>query len=359
MLFSVEPKSRREDLYDFEYELSALERALRLGKLVVVLGLRRTGKTSLVKVGLSSTPHIYIDVRLSPYPAYRDILGLVEDAVNDFLRRESSLGERLAEAFRGVAGVEISWSPLRVFFKFGGGDRLRLGELFKAVDELGIPVVVAFDEAQELRRANWLRLDRLFAYIYDNLANVKILLTGSEAGLLYDFLKIDDPESPLFGRPYAEVKTRRLSDSESLDFLERGFAELGLAPQREVLLKAVELFDGIIGWLTYFGYAYAVEGLRDFDRLLRSAVAMAKAELDRVLSRLRSPRYRVILSLLSVSGATWREIKRRLEAFEGRPLNDATVADLLNALLSLGIVEKRDGVYSIADPVYRLAASRL
>ena len=48
--------------------------------------------------------------------------------------------------------------------------------------------MVAVDEAQELRKVNWLRFDRLFAYAYDSLPNVRLVLTGSQFGLLYDFL---------------------------------------------------------------------------------------------------------------------------------------------------------------------------
>ena len=49
MLFSPEPKTRREDLYDFNRELSALVTALRAERLTLVTGLRRTGKTSLLQ----------------------------------------------------------------------------------------------------------------------------------------------------------------------------------------------------------------------------------------------------------------------------------------------------------------------
>jgi hypothetical protein len=48
MLFSPEPKTRRQDLYDFNRELSALVTALRAERLTLVTGLRRIGKTSLL-----------------------------------------------------------------------------------------------------------------------------------------------------------------------------------------------------------------------------------------------------------------------------------------------------------------------
>jgi AAA+ ATPase superfamily predicted ATPase len=69
MLFSPEPKTSREDFYDFDRELSALVTALRAKRLTLVTGPRRTGKTSLLKVapGKAGVTYIYIDVRLSLY----------------------------------------------------------------------------------------------------------------------------------------------------------------------------------------------------------------------------------------------------------------------------------------------------
>ena len=43
--------------------------------------------------------------------------------------------------------------------------------------------------------------------------------------------------------------------------------------------RAVDAFDGIIGWLTYFGYSYSVNNLRDFDEILRAASLLALDEL--------------------------------------------------------------------------------
>jgi len=66
----------------------------------------------------------------------------------------------------------------------------------------------------------------------------------------------------------------------------------------------------------------------------------------------------VILRALAEGRAPWAAIRRRLEDYEGRGLNPATVSQLIGALVKLGVVEEVEGEYAIADPVYRLAASR-
>ncbi len=53
MLFDIRPKSSRSDLFDREDELREFDRAVDHGRpLTLVLGIRRIGKTSLVKAFL-------------------------------------------------------------------------------------------------------------------------------------------------------------------------------------------------------------------------------------------------------------------------------------------------------------------
>lgn len=114
--------------------------------------------------------------------------------------------------------------------------------------------ILVLDEFQELRYSP-LRLNKLLAYAYDHL-NLKVVASGSQVGLLHRFLRLNDPEAPLFGRPYSEVTVRRFSRGEALNFLEAGFSEAQVTPLRDLIERALDFFDGIAGWLTYFGYSY-------------------------------------------------------------------------------------------------------
>jgi len=46
------------------------------------------------------------------------------------------------------------------------------------------------------------------------------------------------------------VRTRKLSYSEAVDFLSKGFAEVGIAISREEIEDVVRELDGIIGWVS-------------------------------------------------------------------------------------------------------------
>ncbi|MCX8189533.1 MAG: hypothetical protein N3F64_07450 [Nitrososphaeria archaeon] len=52
MYFSPEPKRRKEDFFNMEEELRMFQKILSLGKLIIVSGLRRYGKTSLILAAL-------------------------------------------------------------------------------------------------------------------------------------------------------------------------------------------------------------------------------------------------------------------------------------------------------------------
>jgi AAA+ ATPase superfamily predicted ATPase len=71
VLFDPRPKEFRSELFDREKELKELESYVKSGSpLILCLGVRRIGKTSLLKVFLNEHgyPHVYINARkLSEY----------------------------------------------------------------------------------------------------------------------------------------------------------------------------------------------------------------------------------------------------------------------------------------------------
>jgi AAA+ ATPase superfamily predicted ATPase len=48
MLFDTAPKTNKRDLYDRETELEKFKDAIEYSSLIVIQGLRRTGKTSFI-----------------------------------------------------------------------------------------------------------------------------------------------------------------------------------------------------------------------------------------------------------------------------------------------------------------------
>jgi len=367
MLFSIKPKERRDELYDFEKELEELMKGIERSPITIVIGMKRTGKTSLLKVALNElgNPYIYLDTRFSVNPTYRDFIYIVKESLEDFVRRYKSFREKIVEVLSSVKGVSISIPFSSIDISWRGSSKLEFPEFFTALNRIGSElkksVVVAFDEAQEIRKITWINFVRLFAYIYDNLDYVRIVLTGSEVGLLYKFLRLDDRDSPLYGRYIHIVSTRRLTFEESIDFLEKGFKEIGISINKQVIEEVAKTFGGVIGWLTLFGYnCYMNPDLcsHQVDKVLKIAIDIAKNEIENFLSSRRSERYKTLLKILTVE-RSWSEIKKKLEDIEGRTINDKTLNELLNTLIDLSIIEKKDNKYIVADPITRKAVEEL
>lgn len=338
-LFDLRPKTRKEELFDRERELEELRRAVERGyPLVALLGIRRIGKTSLLRTFLGEVDGVYIDLR-----------GVLREAelevrVADALSEASGKLRRFLEGIRGISvagvSVEVRWRG-RDSISFSG----LLEELNRRVDRF----VLVLDEVQSARPPVSFKLRNLVAYAYDNFEHITVVVAGSEMGMLRDFLKVEDPLSPLYGRHVREIIVDRFSKEESREFLARGFREEGVDVGEEVVEQAVNLFDGIVGWLVLFGRMYA-DGVRDFSALRRSAVDLAHEELGKL-----SPREKAVLKAVANGCRSWSSVRNYLAEKHGVVLPKATLSRILGKLEKLSIIKD----FEFLDPVYREASREL
>ena len=368
MLFSLEPKATRRELYDREHELNELGGSVNRGdRLIVVYGIRRVGKTSLVKVFLSEAqyPYVFIDVRqvyftegsVSANALVRHVL----DGFRELVGGRDRLWEGLRSVLRGIDWVKVGPSGVEV--RLSKRSRVDLAELLRAIDEWckrnSTRFMIVLDEAQYMRFSN-IRYDGILAWAYDNLGRVTFIVTGSEVGVLRDFLRVEDPEAPLFGRYVKEVYVDRFSRDASLDFLRRGFAELGVAVDEDELVEAYEHLDGIAGWLTLYGYLRGVEGLSHKEALARvfnEGAKLVLSELEALIKPSRA-RYLAILSAVAHGLNTWSEIRRYVEVRTGN-IADSVFNRLLMNLIRYGYLSKVGDTYVILDPMVAKAVANV
>ncbi|MCE4605916.1 MAG: ATP-binding protein [Desulfurococcales archaeon] len=362
LLFDPRPKISRDELYDRDYELNKLLEFLENGSPIMVMyGVRRIGKTSILNVFLNETnvPHIYIDARVFEDQGYNreTLYRVLSNALNKLRSRWSSV----LEYIKMLEGVEIMGANIRFNRRRTG---LSITDIFNTINEWGVNhgiiVIISVDEAQQLRyfKGGKGRVDftNILSYCYDNLRNLKFIVTGSEMGVLRDFLGFDRPESPLYGRVRDEVTIDRFNRQKSLDFLEKGFDECGFKPGRTVLEEIVDAVDGIPGWLTFSGYKYCKN--RD-PRIIREIFDEEKAIVLSELRKLPSEYYRLALKAVSLGNKRWRSIKQALEIWVNHSLTKAQISRTLNILVKLGLIEKREGEYEITDPIVAEVAKEL
>lgn len=209
----------------------------------------------------------------------------------------------------------------------------------------------AIDEVQLVRGDK--TIPRLFARIADVNRNITIILTGSEVGLLYDFLGFDSPDSPLYGRHYVEIRMRNFKPEEAKTFLKTGFKQIQLPCNDETTEYAIQKLDGVIGWLTLFGARSRDTKKCDkqtVDDVVDEGGKLSRSEALKMVKH--SARYGIILNYLAeTQKAKWAKIKTALEITEKRSVLNSVFTDLLNKLVKTGLLEKENNGYHIADPL--------
>jgi AAA+ ATPase superfamily predicted ATPase len=369
MYFDEVPKSDPADFFNFEEQLGKLKEWIGAGvRLAKITGLRRTGKTSLLLTGLSEVrlPYILVDGRVfapSPSISRSELIQTMERALNEFIAREGRWRERVLRWLRGVSGMEVSLTPPKVSLRWGPPwrDAADLPGIFeslgRAAEEAGRRLVLVLDEAQEFRKIVGYDLTRILAHVYDYVKGVQVMVTGSQMGFLYEFLREDDPDSPLFGRVMPEIRMSQLDRGKALEFLKEGFKQIGITPDARLLEEAVERVDGIIGWLTYLGVQAKYAGKLDAQTLesaVEKGARLSAQEVEHFLSSHPQARKRyleILKVVASMEGARWSEIKAGLETRERKTIADNTFSELLQNLVKSDLVCKRDEAYFVSDPL--------
>ncbi|WP_297068348.1 ATP-binding protein [Thermococcus sp.] len=352
MLFNPKPKKRREELYDRGEELSTIEHSIEKGvPLIVLLGIRRLGKSSLLNVALSETP--VKSVKIDARRVYSQLGSITQSALAELVLKgylRAFPRERIREVLKGVRGIRIAGVGLELSV----GKGINLSEVFERINSLGGRFIIAIDEAQYLRFSN-ARYPELIAWATDELENISFILTGSEVGLLEDFLRIHDPESALFGRAHVKIRLNRFERHQSLDFLRNGFEEIGLKVRGEELEEAVDELDGIVGWLTLYGYNRYL-GL-PHTGALRKLKEDAKKLILSEFSKLKklSSRYELVIRAVANGRHRWRKIKEAVELLEDGRIDDKNFSNILNNLVRYGYLKKTVEGYFIPDPLVELA----
>ena len=156
-----------------------------------------------------------LDLRsLKPNYGFADLYNLLSKAFTSKLNK-------FVEILRGIRGVKILGTEIEIRWK--GKDSISFSALLDYLNRHR--VIIAFDEAQKLRGSRSRMILNAPAHSYDFNENITFIFTGSEMGLLYDFLDVDNPESPLYGRFMHEITIERFSYDESIEFLKEEFEE--------------------------------------------------------------------------------------------------------------------------------------
>ena len=259
-ILDASPKTSVKLLVGRQYELLDVVRSVIEHRITVVLGPRRIGKTSLVKVALSvlSGNERLEGLRLKArfIPIYVDMWSIIaitrssrhffEYLDNIVLRALEEYDKGVAEDYRkhtrmikesivkegGIDAIARVSGRKGIMYRYSSEAARCLDELNTVLAKHGRKAVLAIDEAQELGTLKPFSPTAWLAHIHDNLTQIHVLLSGSYVGLLKRVLH-PRQRDPLYGRDINRIRVGKLDPSSLSAILLKGLAERGIQPSSE------------------------------------------------------------------------------------------------------------------------------
>ena len=350
MYFDTSPKTKRTDLFGREFLLDTLVSYTRdvSVRMIVLKGLRRTGKTSLLNVALNEAKvmSLKVDVREAPYYDRKEFMAYLVEKIKD------KIGEPLFQKIlKYFSKVEVSYKDISTTFFLNIEQKFstffeKLNEELQKKDEM---LVLAFDEVQLLTK---IKFEYNLAAVYDNYKHIKLILTGSEMGLLDQFLGKKDAESPLYGRALMELDVPKFNEQETRTFLLKGFEQIKKTISLEEITEVITNFNGIIGCATQYGWfrSQGKSHAQAVSVVVEEGVKLTQKELDTFLSHRNQSRYLKLLRWIAKGYNQWGILKNQF-VNEKAKVSDRQLYLYLTELQDYGFVVKRDENYFVTDPL--------
>jgi hypothetical protein len=351
---------------DREDEIASLHRAFRAGEHVFLYSPRRYGKTSLILEAFRRLPAqerwVYVDLS-----RVLSLQGFVETFISAVLQGTSSPVKRAQrwgrEFLSRLQPRLVLDSAGRVQVELGYGPRLaEPATLAEALDlpqrvaaDLGIRLAVALDEFLAVTDLGGDGLVRAMRAAFQMHDRVSYVFAGSQMGMMEQLFAAE--RSPFFrmGRPLRLDKVPRQA---FVPFLRAGFRDGGMNLRSELASHLCQLVDDH----PYFVQTVAHElwaqargrdtpiGEGDLAEALAAVVGWHDAYYRRLWERLTLYQRRCLLGLVELGAGASLFAADTVARFELK--SPSHVQRALAALQREDLVERRNGEYGLADPLF-------
>lgn len=350
MYFNITPKSNREDFFGQDYQVNLFKSYLQDDsvRLIVIKGLRRVGKTSLLNIGLQEAKvnFVKIDVRDTPFYDRQEFFLFLLQRIKE---KCGNLWEKILSKISGIS-VNYQTFSLELFF----AQERNISSFFSSLNEQLKKerkyFILAFDEVQLLKA---IKFDYFLASLFDNYPYLRLVLTGSEMGLVNKFLGKEDYDAPLFGRAYLEINLDKIKEEAMAGFLVKGFKQLKKKITLSEIKEVLDNFDGIIGWTTYYGWYRGKELSHEkaLEKVKIEGKIIVQKELDNFLATKKAKTlYLKIIRYLAQRKNNW-SLLRQSFLKEGLKISDSQLSFCLRELIASGFIEKLNEQYFLVEPL--------
>ena len=360
--FSLSTVKKLERIYDREKEKRRISLDIKTGCLVFVSGLRRVGKTTLVR-SISNSMKDRITIYINFWDeTLKTIDELKNTIAKKFIMKLESSKSVLSKIGAKISEAEILIGPLK--FKF---DKRRIEDpmlILESIFDKGAELVIIMDEIQE-SEMDKNKLAKFISALKDRFSpKLSIFVMGSVSSVR-DFIesskgkRIED--ETIYGRIDDELIIEPFDEITAERFLIAGFNECGVEISDDDIRYAVSMLGGFPGWLVKLGHYYV--RMISLGRKISIKEAVSKVEIEaraqifreiaRAIEGKRNPRtyLRVLKFIANVGSSGPSRLSRELSL--GTKQN---ALKYLKWLTKIGLLKHIDDEYIIPDPVIRRLA---
>ncbi len=336
-----------ESVFDFEEEKRKIVFYSINGEWFVVSGLRRTGKTTLVRSVCNAIDVLPIYVNLWEIHGERKEALVLEKIVNDLKEKVKRL------KLRDVLGRIQKIGFLEVSVDLRERNKTKLENILVSLSNKK-KIVLILDEIQVMRGER--SFFEYLAALHDIASpNISVVFLGSIVSLKQ--ILEENYAKPLFGRLGDEIRLSPLKNYEAIGMLRKGYSQCDVSVNDDLIIEAARRLGGFPGWIASFGRLsvldYYITGKFDiekvYDRLIKEAKQVIYDEIARAILGRRNIRgYLKILRYLGEHGEI--TVSKTARIIEKKP-NTALI--YINHLVNVGIITKIKDRYVVSDPILR------
>lgn len=320
-IFDPYPKENREDFFDNNEVLNEVTKLIEGKFWPLLVGPKRTGKTSILKILSKELEGIYVDAS-----GVKTLRGLGDVLLKNTLNLKLKIDLK-------VISIQLARRPVKA-----------IQELLDNLDSK----VIFIDEAQNVV-SPWFISILSAAY---NTSQVKFAFSGSMIGLS-KVLSGKSKKAKFKGRPIVEVNINPWDDNTSMQFLKEGAKRCSINIAEGEIEDAVRTYRGIPGWLTYYGNFRSLG--YPHNKAKQLVLNIARNIIKDETEEFGEIEKTIIRALSLVERARWGDLKKVTEALLKREINDASFTHALDQLVNARVVNKKveDNTYSLIDPLYK------
>ena len=336
---------------------------------VVMYAPRRYGKTSLVKKVLSrfsdeGVPCVYFD--LSRIESLERFCEAYASALYSLVGGARGIAHALADYLAHLHPTFSFGGEFPVSVKFDYGERMGSTPLSQvlglaekiAVEHVHGPVVVAFDEFQEIKSLSHERpLEGIFRSVIQEQQNVRYVFFGSKSHMLK---RMFGEKSRPFYKSAATIRLEKPPVDESRAFVSERFGSCGIGVDASEVSRIVEISENIPYYLQELSSQV-------FEKVsARGGDWVETADVDCAVEALLAENADLYFEQLRALPQSQRQLARALAEEATQSFSSeyrrrhslgvsSTVNTALTRLIDAGIVEADATGYRIGDPFFARA----